>query len=137
MVYDLLKDNGPKRLGVSQEKDTTKGFCVKDLTEYDVSNMKEIMDYLKKGETNRQYTATSMNSNSSRSHVIFRLRVSVIKTISTEDMQEIQKTNEVTTESLLSFVDLAGSERVGTANNASKKLRKEGQNINIGLFYLQ
>ena len=86
MVYDLLKDNGPKRLGVSQKKDTTKGFCVKDLTEYDVSNMKEIMDYLKKGETNRQYTATSMNSNSSRSHVIFRLRVSVIKTISTEDM---------------------------------------------------
>ena len=85
-VCDLLKDNKSESLVLSQEKDTTKGFYVKGLTEYDVSNMEEIMNYLKKGETNRQYAATSMNSNSSRSHVIFRLRVSVIKTISTEDM---------------------------------------------------
>ena len=37
----------------------------------------------------------------------------------------------------MSFVDLADSERAGTANNATKKLREEGQNINTDLFYLQ
>ena len=87
-VYDLLKDQN-KFESLSVSEDATKGFYVKGLTEYDVSNMKEIMKYLEKGETNRHYAATSMNHHSSRSHAIFRLSVSIAITISTKDTWEI------------------------------------------------
>ena len=68
-VYDLLKGQHEfwsESLTVSE--DVTKGFYVKGLIEYGVSNMEEIMTYLEKGETNRRYAATSMNHDSSRSH---------------------------------------------------------------------
>jgi len=134
-VYDLLKGQHEfwsESLTVSE--DVTKGFYVKGLIEYGVSNMEEIMTYLEKGETNRHYAATSMNHHSSRSHTIFRLSVSITTTISTKDMLESlgdcedlngsgssgeEETNEVTTESLLNFVDLAGSERASSISEIS------------------
>lgn len=128
-----------------------KEFFVKGANEILVSSKKEILEILKKGETNRHYALTNLNHSSSRSHTIFSLKV---KSITNNACSLI--------ESQLNFVDLAGSEKlsnyqlmeeeimerdylsdncnagsseIGSSSNFAQRLR-EGQSINKSLFFL-
>jgi len=56
-------------------EDTKKDFYIKNLSREQVSNLKEVLNVLKRGEESRHYAQTVMNHNSSRSHSIFRLHI--------------------------------------------------------------
>lgn len=81
-------------------EDLKRGVVCYNLEEFTVTNTEEVMEYLKRGVTNRQTAATANNVNSSRSHVIFTFRM-VINTV--ENGSEVVKSGQV------NFVDLAGS----------------------------
>ena len=140
-VYDLLDFNN-EALTVNEEP--LRGFYVRGISEHAVSRLEEVLKFVENGEANRKYAATAMNHHSSRSHTIFRLNVTSVRTESEED-------NSITTESSLNFVDLAGSERVSSLNQDSsfearhkshksrenlETLLNEGKHINTSLFYL-
>ena len=140
LVFDLLCENlnvKAESLPVNEDND---GFFVNDLSEHTINNLEEVLDWIKKGESNRKYASTALNHHSSRSHTIFRINVTSIRMI--PDSED----GSVTTESVLNFVDLAGSERVSnlidnpefTRRNSQKAdtLLNEGKHINTSLFYL-
>lgn len=138
-VYDLLAENLNLRAEVLIVNEDADGFYVNGLSEHAINNIEEVLQWIKKGESNRKYAATAMNHHSSRSHTIFRINVTSIRVLpDTED-------GSVTTESILNFVDLAGSERVSTLVDMVEKNRPgqktenlltEGKHINTSLFYL-
>lgn len=76
------------------------------------------------GLNNRKTFATSMNDNSSRSHLIFSI---IIETINKQTNQRAL--------GKISFVDLAGSERATKAGTSAERL-KEGRAINKSLSAL-
>ena len=53
-------------------EDSKRDFYIKGVIEDSVSSISEILDKLKKGESNRHYAQTMMNHTSSRSHTIFQ-----------------------------------------------------------------
>lgn len=143
-VYDLISEGtGFKNEALSVNEDPVRGFYVKNLTEHVVNSISEVLSFIEKGEANRRYAVTSMNHNSSRSHTIFRLNVTSVRVL---DSQE--EDSSITTESVLNFVDLAGSERVSNlqdtplprhrmkSSNNIETLLTEGKHINTSLFYL-
>jgi hypothetical protein len=143
-VYDLLCEGTSfKNEALSVNEDPQRGFYVKGLTEHVVNSISEVLSFIEKGEANRRYAVTSMNHNSSRSHTIFRLNVTSVRVL---DSQE--EDSSITTDSVLNFVDLAGSERVSNlqdtplprhrmkSSNNIETLLTEGKHINTSLFYL-
>jgi len=130
----------PDKLGetLTVNEDSKKDFYIKGVVEESVSSINEILDKLRKGESNRHYARTAMNHASSRSHTIFRLHVQTVtnnfireyRRQKRGDTSNINNTELViqaeesflggtgrtegtmVTESLLNFVDLAGSEKV-------------------------
>lgn len=142
MVFDLLKPADKLGETLTVNEDQKKDFYIKGVTEESVSSISEILEKLKKGESNRHYARTNMNHSSSRSHTIFRLLVQTVtntfireyrrqkrekspninndelkhKFSSAEKILESKEATEGTmvTESLLNFVDLAGSEKISS-----------------------
>jgi centromeric protein E len=136
-IFDLLSDRKRMKTEILTvcEDAAGRGFYVKGLSEFAASSIEEVMEYISKGESNRHYAATAMNHHSSRSHTIFRLTITSIKTLSTKEIRgKIQEsgtlsdsdneefTNEIMTESILNFVDLAGSERVANLSEMHNPL---------------
>lgn len=68
-INDLLGDGRNLRI-VSE--DPVKGCVIEKLTECEVRTSDDFMSVLQLGETARQYSATHMNTESSRSHTIYR-----------------------------------------------------------------
>ena len=99
--------------------ETTDGTIIRGLTEVSIFNMNEALDILSLGEIKRQIGCTEANSQSSRSHSIFRIVVSYAGDIYCT----------------LSLVDLAGSESVKRTNSSGKRL-SEGNFINKSLTTL-
>jgi len=127
-VSDLLSD-----VPVEKQKSraivthpVTKATTVSNLTERPVASVEDVVSALADGERVRKVADTSMNSSSSRSHLIV-----VVKVTSTDDMSGRTRTGKLT------LVDLAGSERCyksgvnGThlteANAINKSLASLGQ----------
>lgn len=77
-----------------------------------------------KGSTNRHVGSTNMNSESSRSHSIFRMLI-----------ESKDKKNDAVRIAELNMVDLAGSERQSQTQATGARL-KEGANINKSLLTL-
>lgn len=97
---------------------------VTNLTINKVTTQQQTFDLLQKAALNRSVAETKCNERSSRSHSIFRLKIT--------------GQNYVTTEScsgLLNFIDLAGSERLKESAAQGQRL-KETQNINKSLATL-
>jgi Kinesin motor domain len=159
-IYDLLADNDKITETLITQEDKGRGFYIRGLSEHVINSINDVEGLIKKGESNRHYAATAMNHQSSRSHTIFRIYVTSVAIISSNETSE-----NITTESLLNFVDLAGSERVCSLQEAinpiettvgfrpprsprTSKLRSsssrrsidtfvnEGKHINVSLFYL-
>jgi hypothetical protein len=78
------------------------------------------------GDKTRKMAYTSMNTESSRSHVIFTIVVE--SEVREDEMIKVKK-------SKIHIVDLAGSERIKHTNVEGERLR-EGCNINKSLHVL-
>eukprot|EP00929_Paragymnodinium_shiwhaense_P032777 TRINITY_DN18121_c0_g1_i1.p1 TRINITY_DN18121_c0_g1~~TRINITY_DN18121_c0_g1_i1.p1 ORF type:complete len:1038 (+),score=221.48 TRINITY_DN18121_c0_g1_i1:141-3254(+) len=74
-LTDLLQKDVQKGVNMRIAEDKMFGPVVRDLCEVPVSSAQDCLDCLADGEQRRAYAATGMNATSSRSHVLFRLRI--------------------------------------------------------------
>ena len=100
------------------------GLMIRGLKEVVVSSPNKVFQLLKQGDKRRQVGATHMNQQSSRSHVVVRLKI---------ESSSTKYKNDETRVSVLSLVDLAGSESVRL--NGTER-REEGRYINKSLMAL-
>lgn len=120
-VYDLLDSDGRTKRDV---KLGPNGVYVSGLTERPTRTTEDVVAVMHDGGKNRSMAATKMNSESSRSHLIFELRVTTFN-----------KLSNVHSEAKLALVDLAGSERVGKSGVTGQQLA-EAAAINKSLSAL-
>jgi centromeric protein E len=100
------------------------GVFVADVTMPVVGTAEVAQTLITKGSASRHVGATNMNSESSRSHSIFRMLI-----------ESKDKKNDVVRVAELNMVDLAGSERQSQTQATGARL-KEGANINKSLLTL-
>ena len=108
-------------------EDPKKGMYIENLTELEISSAKKAKEALISGFKNRHVASTSMNRESSRSHLIYTLFL-----ISSFEMDEGLI---ITRTSRLHLVDLAGSERQKYTNTQGVRIKEAG-NINKSLSIL-
>ncbi len=135
-VLDLLdggvgsgagNNNNHNPAGLSIREDSKKGVYVDGITEAAVSSPADASRVLNLGYRNRHVSSTAMNRDSSRSHAVFLLTVTVTSTNSSG----LRTTNSAT----FSLVDLAGSERQKATQTEGLRL-KEASKINQSLSTL-
>ncbi|KAF6172213.1 hypothetical protein GIB67_024835 [Kingdonia uniflora] len=122
-ITDLLE---PSSTNLQLREDILKGVHVENLTEYEVTTVKDVIELLLKGATNRKIAATNMNNESSRSHSVFTC---VIESRWDVDSMTHYRFGR------LNLVDLAGSERQKSSGAEGERL-KEAANINKSLSTL-
>ncbi|KAI8621098.1 P-loop containing nucleoside triphosphate hydrolase protein [Chytriomyces sp. MP71] len=120
-IRDLLN---PVNDNLPIHEDKTKGVYVKGLLEVFVGSVDEVYDVMRRGQSARIVASTNMNAESSRSHSIFVLQIS-LKNL-TDGSSRTGK---------LYLVDLAGSEKVGKTG-ASGQTLEEAKMINRSLSAL-
>lgn len=115
-IFDLLhieKDTSLK-IGIDKDGDT----LVKNATELPITCMEDAAAAVQQGEAGRHKGFTELNCDSSRSHTIFRVKLTVKKK-----------------SCWLSIVDLAGCERLSSINSTVGSF-KEACNINKSMLVL-
>eukprot|EP00468_Gymnochlora_sp_CCMP2014_P002884 CAMPEP_0167751344 /NCGR_PEP_ID=MMETSP0110_2-20121227/6513_1 /TAXON_ID=629695 /ORGANISM="Gymnochlora sp., Strain CCMP2014" /LENGTH=804 /DNA_ID=CAMNT_0007636803 /DNA_START=72 /DNA_END=2486 /DNA_ORIENTATION=- len=122
-VKDLLNPAN-QRGNCKIREDPVKGIYIQGVTEQWVTNADEVYRQMDIGSCNRAVASTKMNSESSRSHSVFSLKVSKIN-IKTQS-KRISK---------VFLVDLAGSEKVRKTEAKGQTL-KEANMINRSLSAL-
>ena len=143
-IFDLMQDKrrqNPLQLRDTHKDTSTEGTVgatgsvhVRGMSVYRVYSKEEAMQLLKQGMRNRAIRATDFNNESSRSHTILQLFVTV------EDVDE--QGLMVLRRSTFSLVDLAGSEKWRSSLNASASSStlqaemKEMTHINTSLHVL-
>lgn len=128
IIYDLLDSsgNGKKNKGGLEIKEhSVLGIYVKDLQERVVESREEVVELMAQGAQARTVGYTQMNSESSRSHSIFVIKIH--QKDSTDESKNIF--------AKINLVDLAGSERAASTGAQGDRL-KEGANINKSLSAL-
>ncbi|KAL2332636.1 hypothetical protein Fmac_013849 [Flemingia macrophylla] len=124
-IMDLLD---PSQKNLQIREDVKSGVYVENLTEEHVSSMKDVTQLLIKGLSNRRTGATSINSESSRSHTVF---ICVVESRYKSHADGISRFKT----SRINLVDLAGSERQKLTGAAGERLKEAG-NINRSLSQL-
>ena len=120
-IRDLLD---PSKNNLNVREDKQKGIYVDGLSERPIGNENEVYDIMKLGNDNRAVGVTNMNAQSSRSHSIFYL------TITMSDTENCScKTGK------LYLVDLAGSEVISKTGAKGQTL-EEAKGINKSLTML-
>lgn len=134
-INDLLSDQGPasKNLKIVSE-DAVRGAVIGGLVEETAETAEDFMAILQRGEAARSYASTNMNSESSRSHTIYRVSIEAREKQAAGEEGE-QESSSAARVSYLNLVDLAGSERQ-KSTKAEGKVLKEGANINKSLLAL-
>ena len=107
-VFDLLAPEGRVKRDV---KSGPGGAYVHNITERPIVSQDDVERAMADGQEHRTLAATSMNSESSRSHLILQLRVDTHNKIS-----------KARSSSKLTLVDLAGSERVAKSEVSGPQL---------------
>lgn len=97
---------------------------VSDLTIVDVCSIKEVSNLLQQAAHSRSVGKTDMNEHSSRSHLVFTLRI-----------YGVNESTEQQVQGVLNLIDLAGSERLSRSGATGERL-KETQAINKSLSSL-
>ncbi|KZV90266.1 kinesin-domain-containing protein [Exidia glandulosa HHB12029] len=120
-IKDLLAPQNDN-LPIHEEK--SKGVYIKGLSDYYVSNAREVYEIMRQGGASRVVTSTNMNAESSRSHSIFLITI----------QQRNVETGAAKAGNLY-LVDLAGSEKVGKTG-ASGQTLEEAKKINKSLSAL-
>ena len=105
------------------ETSVTNARCV------EVASAKEIASLLRRADAARTTRGTNMNDRSSRSHMVFTLKLTGIRT------DAGSKKHPNACHGVLNLVDLAGSERLSRTGATGDRL-KEAQNINKSLSAL-
>eukprot|EP00959_Pyramimonas_sp_CCMP1952_P212315 4442697-Pyramimonas_sp.AAC.1 len=123
-LYDLLGENpgSAENLVIVEQNRST---FVKGLNKKLVANEEEALAAFFEGESGRSVAAHSLNSNSSRSHVVF-----------TVHLETRFGADERVVSSKINFVDLAGSERTKKTDVSGQAL-KEAMYINKSLSFLE
>ncbi|KAI7745037.1 hypothetical protein M8C21_000016 [Ambrosia artemisiifolia] len=97
---------------------------VSDLTIVDVCSIREVSNLLQQAAHSRSVGKTDMNEHSSRSHLVFTLRI-----------YGVNESTEQQVQGVLNLIDLAGSERLSRSGATGERL-KETQAINKSLSSL-
>merc|ERR1712048_440769 len=121
-IHDLLDIASKKNMRI--RTDQAGQVYVENACEHVVTSAQEVMNLLEAGSKGRQCRDTEMNKGSSRSHLLFTLRVA----------SKNRETGENLSGKLL-LVDLAGSERVRRSGVTGEGLR-EACEINTSLSAL-
>ena len=108
-------------------EDPKKGMYIENLTELEITSAKKAKEALISGFKNRHVASTSMNRESSRSHLIYTLFL--ISSFEMDGGLIITRTSR------LHLVDLAGSERQKYTNTQGVRIKEAG-NINKSLSIL-
>jgi kinesin family protein C1 len=125
-IFDLLNQNSDSNkndLKIVNDQ-ANKKIIVTDLQIKPVKTVIDVHQLLATAAGNRKVAQTSMNAQSSRSHFVFTLHVTMINT----------RTNEKRIGNL-NLCDLAGSERVSSAKTTGEQF-KETQKIKLSLSTL-
>jgi hypothetical protein len=113
-LVDLLNPKGKEKLNIKLAQHTDSGLVeVEGGTVQRTSTMQELIRVMEKGIKSRSTSATQMNAESSRSHLIM--------------MMVIRSTNRRSGETIrgkLTLVDLAGSERVDKSGAEGQRLKE-------------
>lgn len=113
-----------KKNDLKIRNDKKRGLYVDGATEIYVTSADEMKETMLLGSGNRSVASTRMNAVSSRSHLIFMIKI---------NKKDLNTGN--TTDSKLYFVDLAGSEKMKKTEVKGKQL-DEAKNINKSLTTL-
>ncbi|CAL8109141.1 unnamed protein product [Orchesella dallaii] len=140
-VYDLL-DESPidimKTRGALQHKllreDYNHNVYVNGVAEVEVESPEEAFEVYLKGQRRRRMAHTALNTESSRSHSIFNIRL--VQAPLDPEGEEIMDNSKMINVSQLSLVDLAGSERYHRTQARGDRLKEAG-NINNSLMTLR
>jgi kinesin family protein 23 len=153
-IYDLLDEgqstnnnnqasNSDQNKESKNLKEDQKGcMYIKDANEIEVKSTEEAFECMSRAQKKRVVAYTDLNSESSRSHSIFTIRIvqvpsvsmSILKNGSQQSQQ--QQLNVPVLVSQLSLVDLAGSERTKRTKNTGSRLKEAGS-INSSLMALR
>ncbi|CAH1391401.1 unnamed protein product [Nezara viridula] len=139
-VYDLLEEcpddglrqRGPQIKIIREDADHT--MFVHGVNEVEVSSADEAFEAFYKGQKRRRIAHTTLNTESSRAHTIFTVRV--VQAPIDQHRRSVIKDKKYLQIGQLSLVDLAGSERTNRAKNTGQRLREAG-NINNSLMTLR
>lgn len=141
-IYDLLDDSyelanfngftGPRSKKINE--DSKKRMYVCGVKEVEVKSTNEAFDLCLKGMKRRRIAFTQMNSESSRSHSVFNIRL-VQAPLDLEGVEVLEDKKFIHV-SQLSIVDLAGCERNARTQTTGNQLREAG-NINSSLLTLR
>lgn len=125
-IGDLLD---PTQRNLEIKDDPKNGFYVENLTEEYVTSYEDVTQILIKGLSSRKVGATSINSKSSRSHVVFTC---IIESWCKETSSKCFGSSKT---SRISLVDLAGMER-NKLDDAGILRVREGKNVKKSLSQL-
>ncbi|KAI6204545.1 Kinesin-like protein [Aphelenchoides besseyi] len=125
--FDLLDDRTQRNIRTDTRNDVV---YVDGLTQIEVSSSEEVIEQHLKALEKRKQAATMLNASSSRSHIVFNLRL-VLAPL--RDDGTMYPTSDP---SQLSLVDLAGSERAKRTANRGEQLVESGK-INQSLSVLR
>ncbi|KAL7987513.1 hypothetical protein Chor_006432 [Crotalus horridus] len=122
-VIDLLSKT--KRYGgLKVREDQQQGFYVDSLKLVPCDSYAQIERLMEQGTKIRTTASTSMNTTSSRSHMVITIH-----------FKQIFLKDEITKQSIINLVDLAGSERQKSSGSEGDRL-KEGTRVNLSLTTL-
>ncbi|ELU04176.1 hypothetical protein CAPTEDRAFT_226670 [Capitella teleta] len=137
LQYDAITGYKPPTSRVLRE-DSTRNMYVSSVTEVEVKSTEEAYEVLWKGmalgQRRRRVAHTALNTESSRSHSVFNVRL-VQAPLDPRGEEVLQDKDKVCV-SQLALVDLAGSERTGRTNSTGDRLKEAG-NINQSLMALR
>ncbi|URE44910.1 Kinesin-related [Musa troglodytarum] len=131
-INDLLD---PTQRNLQIRGDSKNGSHVENLTDEYVTTVEDVTQLLVKGLANRKVGATSMNSKSSRSHIIFTCIVESWCKLSASKCFSSSKTSKIILADLAGaddgILDAAGKQCVRERRHIKKSLSKLGKLVNI------
>ncbi|KAL8615240.1 hypothetical protein ACOMHN_050281 [Nucella lapillus] len=133
LPYDPITGYKPPQSKILRT-DSQDNMYVHNCVEVEVKSTEEAFEVLYKGQKRRKVAHTSLNTESSRSHSVFNIRL-VQAPLDPQGQEVLQEVDKVCI-SQLSLVDLAGSERTNRTRNAGDRLKEAG-NINQSLMTLR
>ncbi|KAI8872030.1 P-loop containing nucleoside triphosphate hydrolase protein, partial [Ramicandelaber brevisporus] len=135
-VYDLLDI---EQLATQANRVNNEDHYLEGVTEVRVRTIDEAMAVFESGQRNRAVYSTQLNSDSSRSHALFNIKlIRLHKDAILEPGKQIKSSYEQNAScriSQLTLVDLAGSERPDKTQASGNRLREAGK-INQSLLDL-
>ena len=140
-VFDLLENvafdtfKQPKPSGSKILREDRKGnIFVYEVSEVEVKNTAEAFTLFRMGQHKRKTAHTLLNTESSRSHCVFTIKL--VQTPLGPTGHMIMKDSSMIGISQLSLCDLAGSERISRTKTEGEKVRQAGH-INNSLMTLR